>query len=255
MKLLTFIILAFPLILQGCIDDSDDDDDNPDDDSIWSVMPDEGGLRTGYSLFDSTTSITNLTSGNTLPKCDALDTDGDGTNDASMRTQLSFTPNTGQGSGSGSFALAVTLADTTCSGAADYSDEATFSYIGYSSSFDFNRMDFTVTAIGRQVNTTAGMEALNTASACSVDNWTMDADTLQDVSTCTSTEVGNLSGYNVTAGNSVLTVGTNLEGIFIVGGDLLSISIGAEDARPSATVDTSNNDFWVINSADLYYRY
>ncbi len=255
MKRLAFIILAIPLLLlQGCLD-SDDDDDSPDDDSIWSVAPDEGGLRSGYSLFDSDTSIANLTSGNTLPKCDALDTDGDGTDDASMRTQLSFTPTTGQGSGTGTFSLAVTLADTTCAGSADYSDEATFSYIIYSSSFDFNRMDFTVTAIGRQVNTTAGMDALNTASACSVSSWTMDENTLQDVSTCTSTEVGNLSGYSVTAGSSVLAVGTKLEGIFIVGGDLLSISIGAENARPSATVDTSNNDYWVINNAEIYYRY
>ncbi len=249
------LLLTLPLMLAGCLD-SDDDDDNPNDDSIWTLAPDSGGMDRTFTRFESGSDLTALVGGTLSPECVAIDTTGDSTNDGSKLEAFNFVP-AASGGGTGTYTISVFLSDTTCSvSTPDYADVAQFNYKIWSSSFDFNRIDITMTAVGRIVNTDAAVTALNGATACTKTDWAISA-SLVSTANCSSADadLNKLTGFQFNDSEMPVAVDTVLEGIFIVSGSLLSIAIDEEGARPSGTVDTSRNDYWVINGADIYYQY
>ncbi len=254
-NVLPVLLLTLPLMLAGCLD-SDDEDDNPNDDSIWSLVPDSGGLDRSFTRFEDGSNLTEVVSGALSPECVAIDTNGDTANDGSKLEAFTFAASA-SGGGTGAYTVSVFLADTECSVfTADYADVVEFNYEAWSSSFDFNRIDITATAVGRLVNTDAAVTALNDVTACTKTDWVI-SQSLASTADCSSADadLNKLTGFQFNDSEMPVTVGSVLQGIFIVSGSLLSIAIDEEGARPSGTVDTSNNDYWVINGADIYYQY
>ncbi len=254
-NVLPLLLLTLPLMLAGCLE-SDDEDDNPNDDSIWSLVPDSGGLDRTFTRFEDGSNLTEVVSGALSPECIAIDTNGDTINDGSKLEAFSFMASA-SGGGTGTYTVSVFLADTECSvSTADYADVAEFNYEARSSSFDFNRIDITTTAVGRLVISNAAATALNDATACTKTNWAI-SQSLISTADCSSADadLNKLTGFQFNDSEMPVTAGTVLEGIFIVSGSLLSIAIDEEGARPSGTVDTSQNDYWIINGAEIYYQY
>ena len=252
---LPILLLTLPLMLAGCLDDESNDDD-PNDDSNWSLIPDQGGLGNTFSRFEDDADLTALVAGTLSPECVAIDTNGDSTNDGSKSEAFNFVPDA-SGGGSGTYTISVFLADTACStGTADYTDVAEFDYEAWSSSFDFNRIDITMTTIGRVVKTDAAATALNGASACNKTDWEV-SESLVPRTNCSSddADIDKLIGSQFNDSEAPIETGTVLEGIYIVSGSLLSIAIEEDGGRPSASVDRSSNDYWLISGAEIYYVY
>ncbi len=255
-NVLPVLLLTLPLMLVGCLEE-DDDKDDPTDDNNWSLAPDGGGMDRTFTRFEDGVDLTALVANTLSPKCAAIDTDGDTQNDGSKLEAFSFVPGAA-GGGTGAYTVSVFLADTACSAGStpDYADVAQFNYEIWSSSFDFNRIDITMTALGRIVKTDTAVAALNDATACTKTNW-VASNLLVSTANCSSADadLDKLTGFQFSDSEMPIAVGTVLEGIFIVSGSLLSIAISEEGARPTGTVDTSRNDYWVIDGAEIYYQY
>lgn len=225
------LLLTMTLGLVGC--GSSDDKDDPDDNSLWTVQ------STGVGNI----SFARIVSGDfsaspqerETPICTAFDASGGSSETDSQMEILVFT-----GSDAASIQRAIYLDDTTCANGIlsgyDYADQIVASYTVSSSSFDFNRIDFMVTAIEREVLTTAGAASLNAfnsdAGACSKTDWT-ESTTISFANITCAGSNNTMGGIHNPLADDLPDVGDELEGVYISTGDLFTLALDEAGYRPS----------------------
>lgn len=238
MKTLTWLISMLLLASLAACGSDDDDEDDPNDDSIWTVQ--STGIKSsgGYPETLARVESGNL-SASADPRaaaiCTAFDAEGGSNETDSQMEIIEFTDATEV-----TIRRAIYLDDTTCDngflGGYDYADQIVSSYTVSSSSFDFNRIDFTVSALQRHVLTSAGAATLNAfdsdTGACGKTDWQLSTTVNFSSVTC---DGGNdtMDGIHYPLANDLPAVGEELEGVYILSGDLMTLALDAEGSRPT----------------------
>lgn len=270
MKRLSWIfVLLMPFFITACLDDSDDDDDNPDADSGWSAQ--NTGVMGEYRMMPtSPTPTLNQITNRELYTCVPISAVSNDDTDSKM-----LSVHFDQDGVAGKLQATIFINDTTCSSgqisAGDYAEVVSFDHvISSKGDFVFNRVDVTVTGFAKQSMTQAGADALNAANtnagACGKDDWTATAElSLPDTSVCANTHDA-IAGFmwndamSQLGGDSMpLVVGTILEGVYTLIGDIFTLALGPEGSRPSSVqtyqVGEGDNYYVFITGAAAFSRY
>lgn len=224
------LLLTMTLGLVGC--GSSDESDDPDDDSLWTVQ------STGVGNI----SFARIASGDfsaspqerETPICTAFDAEGGSNQTDSQMEIIVFTD-----TDTAAIQRAIYLDDTICANGIlsgyDYADQIIASYTVSSSSFDYNRIDFMVTAIEREVLTTAGAASLNAfnsdAGACSKTDWVESTNVSFADVTCAGSN-DTMGGIHNPLADDLPSVGDELEGVYISTGDLFTLALDIAGYRP-----------------------
>lgn len=218
-------------MLVGCIGGDYDATKNPNEDSNWSLR--DGGIDIVNRTFHQVPGGTSLPENQPRPNaiCTSLDLDGNGVDEASKKTVLTFEANPNKGI----YSVYVYLGDTECmSGQPDYIDQAEFDYDVYTSHFYFNRIDAVMTGIGRVVNTQSAADLLTSEQACGNSTWTV-SNSLNSISSCNGANEDSLNFFQQDSQEKRKVIGEKVEGLYVYVGSYFTYKIGTEGQRPNSS--------------------